>query len=73
MEVSRTEPFHPLPDIMSALNMRPVAGMKNASNSTSSYAESSSNGDSDSKEEFRKVNSLGPGSKDVLIDKFRRG
>ncbi len=69
MEVpSRSEPFHPLPDFMSVLNMRPVSGN---SYSSSSHTASSSNGDS--KESFSKVDSLGPGSKDILIDKFRRG
>lgn len=67
---SRSEPFHPLPDIMTALNMRPVAGCGRHWGILPSTGSTSVKS---SEEIVAKVDSLGPGSKDVLIDKFKRG
>jgi len=69
---SRLEPFHPLPDLMTALNMRPVP-QASKMEGTSSMAMDSSSGEGSSSDAFNKVESLGPGSKDVLIDKFKKG
>ena len=66
---SRSQPFHPLPDVMTALNMRP-ASQGSKSDGSSSMSMGSSGGEGSS---AGKVESLGPGSKDVLIDKFKRG